>query len=129
MKPLASECCSFFGWLTFVFLSRFGFLPVSNIFGTFFAVFQEYVDYYGGAGVQHIALNTSDIISAIRALRDRGVEFLKVPDTYYKNLRDRLKTAKITVTEDLDKVRKNAFITFIPTKIVFVLVARIENFN
>jgi 4-hydroxyphenylpyruvate dioxygenase len=67
---------------------------------------QEYVDYYGGAGVQHIALNTSDIIGAIRALRDRGVEFLKVPDTYYKNLRERLKTAKITVTEDLDKLQE-----------------------
>jgi 4-hydroxyphenylpyruvate dioxygenase len=63
---------------------------------------QEYVDYYGGAGVQHIALNTKDIISAIKALRSRGMEFLTIPRTYYDNLRDRLKDAKISVKEDLD---------------------------
>ena len=39
---------------------------------------QEYVEYYGGPGVQHIALNTRDIISAITHLRARGMEFLKV---------------------------------------------------
>lgn len=70
----------------------------------FLSKFQEYVDYYGGAGVQHIALNTNDIIHAITSLRSRGCEFLKVPDTYYEQLREKLKTAKITVTEDLDKV-------------------------
>ena len=37
---------------------------------------QEYVDYHGGAGVQHIALRTNDIISSIKSLRARGVEFL-----------------------------------------------------
>jgi 4-hydroxyphenylpyruvate dioxygenase len=63
---------------------------------------QEYVDYYGGAGVQHIALNTKDIISAIKALRARGMEFLTIPRTYYDNLRERLKDAKISVKEDLD---------------------------
>jgi 4-hydroxyphenylpyruvate dioxygenase len=63
---------------------------------------QEYVDYYGGAGVQHIALNTKDIISAIKALRARGMEFLTIPRTYYENLRERLKDAKISVKEDLD---------------------------
>jgi 4-hydroxyphenylpyruvate dioxygenase len=44
---------------------------------------QEYLDCYGGPGVQHIALRTSDIISTVRALRDRGVRFLRVPGTYY----------------------------------------------
>ncbi|KAE9551169.1 hypothetical protein FO519_005614 [Halicephalobus sp. NKZ332] len=63
---------------------------------------QEYVDYYGGAGVQHIALNTKDIISAIRALRARGMEFLSIPDAYYNNLRERLQDAKISVKENLD---------------------------
>uniref|UniRef100_A0AC34GQ57 4-hydroxyphenylpyruvate dioxygenase n=1 Tax=Panagrolaimus sp. ES5 TaxID=591445 RepID=A0AC34GQ57_9BILA len=63
---------------------------------------QEYVDYYGGAGVQHIALNTKDIISAIKALRARGMEFLTIPRNYYDNLRERLKDAKISVKEDLD---------------------------
>ncbi|XP_064095017.1 4-hydroxyphenylpyruvate dioxygenase-like [Macrobrachium nipponense] len=50
---------------------------------------QEYVDYYGGAGVQHIALNTQDIIASIRVLRERGMEFLRVPDTYYTALREK----------------------------------------
>jgi len=67
---------------------------------------QEYVDYYGGAGVQHIALNTSDIISSITALRARGLEFLSIPNSYYDQLRERLKSAKITVTEDMDTLQK-----------------------
>lgn len=62
---------------------------------------QEYVDYYGSAGVQHIALNTSDIISSVRNLKERGMDFLVIPDTYYDNLRARLKDAPITVKEDL----------------------------
>jgi 4-hydroxyphenylpyruvate dioxygenase len=67
---------------------------------------QEYVDYYGSAGVQHIALNSSDIIKSVEACRSRGMVFLSVPDTYYEQLRDKLKTAKITVTEDLDTLQK-----------------------
>ncbi|PSN31547.1 4-hydroxyphenylpyruvate dioxygenase [Blattella germanica] len=63
---------------------------------------EEYVDYYGGAGVQHIALNTQDIISAIRNLRERGQDFLQVPDTYYDVLREKLKTDNIKLIEDLD---------------------------
>ncbi|XP_036436407.1 4-hydroxyphenylpyruvate dioxygenase [Colossoma macropomum] len=62
---------------------------------------QEYVDYNGGPGVQHIALNTSDIIQAIVNLKARGMEFLSAPDTYYDSLREKLKTAKIKVKEDL----------------------------
>jgi len=67
---------------------------------------QEYVDYYGQAGVQHIALNTDDIISAIQNLKARGMNFLTIPDTYYDNLRERLKHAKITVNEDMDTLQK-----------------------
>ncbi|KAJ1074214.1 hypothetical protein K5549_020630, partial [Capra hircus] len=63
---------------------------------------QEYVDYNGGAGVQHIALKTKDIITAIRHLRERGVEFLAVPSTYYKQLREKLESAKIRVKENID---------------------------
>ncbi|KAJ1184904.1 hypothetical protein NDU88_001701 [Pleurodeles waltl] len=62
---------------------------------------QEYVDYYGGAGVQHIALNTSDIIQAIKNLKARGIEFLSAPDAYYDQLRANLKNAKIKVKEDI----------------------------
>ncbi|VDO78081.1 unnamed protein product, partial [Heligmosomoides polygyrus] len=67
---------------------------------------QEYVDYYGGAGVQHIALNTSNIITAIEALRARGVEFLTIPKSYYDNLRSRLSESKTKVSEDLDHLQK-----------------------
>uniref|UniRef100_A0A8C0ELK5 4-hydroxyphenylpyruvate dioxygenase n=1 Tax=Bubo bubo TaxID=30461 RepID=A0A8C0ELK5_BUBBB len=65
---------------------------------------QEYIDYYGGAGVQHIALNTSDIISAITNLKQRGVQFMDVPSSYYQMLREKLKTAKIKVKESIDKL-------------------------
>uniref|UniRef100_A0A8C5HC94 4-hydroxyphenylpyruvate dioxygenase n=1 Tax=Gouania willdenowi TaxID=441366 RepID=A0A8C5HC94_GOUWI len=67
---------------------------------------QEYVDYYGGPGVQHIALNTSNIIKSVENLRDRGMEFLLAPDTYYESLREKLKSAKIKVKEDLDHLQE-----------------------
>jgi len=67
---------------------------------------QEYVDYYGSAGVQHIALRTENIVHAISALRYRGMEFLDIPDTYYNELRKRLKKSKVKVTEDVDILQK-----------------------
>eukprot|EP00064_Thunnus_orientalis_P006598 superscaffoldBa00000694_g6616 len=66
----------------------------------------EYVEYYGGPGVQHIAMNTSDIITAIRNLKERGMEFMSVPDTYYEQLREKLKHSKVKVTEDLDVLQE-----------------------
>ncbi|VVD05879.1 unnamed protein product [Leptidea sinapis] len=56
---------------------------------------QEYVEYYGGAGVQHIALNTEDIITAVENLRARGVDFLSIPSSYYTIIRDRLQHSKV----------------------------------
>ncbi|XP_038058904.1 4-hydroxyphenylpyruvate dioxygenase-like isoform X2 [Patiria miniata] len=74
---------------------------------------QEYVDYYGTAGVQHIAMNTDNIIEAVGNLKARGQNFLTIPSTYYKNLRERLKTAKISITENLDMIEKlNILIDF-----------------
>ncbi|XP_068077228.1 4-hydroxyphenylpyruvate dioxygenase isoform X1 [Danio rerio] len=67
---------------------------------------QEYIDYNGGPGVQHIALNTSNIIQAIVNLRARGLEFLSAPDNYYESLREKLKTAKIKVKEDLKTLQE-----------------------
>ncbi|KAM3825941.1 4-hydroxyphenylpyruvate dioxygenase [Vipera latastei] len=67
---------------------------------------QEYVEYYGGPGVQHIALNTSDIITSITNLKDRGMEFMSVPSKYYQQLRERLKTAKVKVKESIDKLEE-----------------------
>lgn len=51
---------------------------------------EEYLDFYEGAGVQHIAVATDNIIETVTALRDRGVEFLRVPGTYYDDLLDRV---------------------------------------
>uniref|UniRef100_A0A8C4GVE0 4-hydroxyphenylpyruvate dioxygenase n=1 Tax=Dicentrarchus labrax TaxID=13489 RepID=A0A8C4GVE0_DICLA len=67
---------------------------------------QEYVDYNGGPGVQHIALNTSNIIEAVMNLRARGMEFLSAPDTYYDSLREKLKTAKVKVKENLNRLQE-----------------------
>ena len=51
---------------------------------------EEYLDYYMGPGVQHIALITGNIIETVRELRDRGLEFLRVPQAYYDALPDRI---------------------------------------
>ncbi|WP_420402123.1 4-hydroxyphenylpyruvate dioxygenase [Flagellimonas sp.] len=51
---------------------------------------EEYLDFYEGEGVQHIAVATDDIITTVRQLRSRGVEFLRVPDTYYDAVTDRV---------------------------------------
>jgi 4-hydroxyphenylpyruvate dioxygenase len=50
----------------------------------------EYLDFYKGPGVQHMALATDDIITTVTSLRDRGVEFLGVPTTYYDDLQKRV---------------------------------------
>jgi 4-hydroxyphenylpyruvate dioxygenase len=51
---------------------------------------EEYLDFYGGPGVQHIAIATYDIIATVGELRKRGVEFLEVPSSYYDDLLDRV---------------------------------------
>jgi len=50
----------------------------------------EYLEFYQGPGVQHMALATDDIIASVGALRDRGVEFLSVPTSYYHELQGRV---------------------------------------
>jgi len=60
----------------------------------------EYLDFYRGPGVQHMALATDDIISTVTNLRDRGVEFLKAPTTYYSELQRRVGT----IDEPLDQL-------------------------
>lgn len=59
----------------------------------------EYLEFYGGAGVQHIALSTSDIIRTVTELRDRGIEFLTVPSTYYEALPERVGEIDEAITE------------------------------
>ncbi len=61
----------------------------------------EYLEFYRGAGVQHIALLTEDILSTVTELRKRGVEFLYVPETYYDDLFARVGK----IDEDIEKVK------------------------
>ena len=51
---------------------------------------EEYLEFYNGEGVQHIAMATNDIVSTVRELISRGVEFLRVPTTYYDDLLERV---------------------------------------
>ncbi|CAH0751285.1 unnamed protein product [Diatraea saccharalis] len=67
---------------------------------------QEYVEYHGGPGVQHIAINTEDIITTIKNLRERGVEFLTIPSVYYKIIREKLQHSKVRVAESIDELER-----------------------
>ena len=51
---------------------------------------EEYLDFYKGEGVQHVAMATNDIVKTITQFRNRGVEFLQVPTSYYDDLLDRV---------------------------------------
>jgi 4-hydroxyphenylpyruvate dioxygenase len=50
----------------------------------------EYLEFYRGPGVQHLAIATNDIVQTVTALRDRGVEFLQVPSSYYDTVQERV---------------------------------------
>ncbi|WP_421750674.1 4-hydroxyphenylpyruvate dioxygenase [Croceimicrobium sp.] len=67
---------------------------------------EEYIDFYNGAGVQHIAVATNDIISTVDHLKDHGVEFLYVPDTYYDDLLDRVGD----IEEEVSELRKRGIL-------------------
>jgi 4-hydroxyphenylpyruvate dioxygenase len=62
----------------------------------------EYLEYYQGPGVQHMALATDDIVTTVTSLRDRGVEFLTVPTTYYRDLQQRVGT----IDEDVESLAR-----------------------
>src|SRR5256886_10998418 len=51
---------------------------------------EEYLEFYGGPGVQHIALASNDIVRTVESLQDRGVRFLTTPETYYEDVSDRV---------------------------------------
>ncbi|WP_339606399.1 4-hydroxyphenylpyruvate dioxygenase [uncultured Roseivirga sp.] len=63
---------------------------------------EEYIDFYNGAGVQHIAVATNNIIETVRDLRSRGVEFLYVPEVYYDNILERVGE----IDEDLEPLKE-----------------------
>lgn len=67
---------------------------------------EEFVNFYGGSGVQHIALRTENILETVQKMQDRGVEFLTIPNTYYDQLKKRLAGASIEVKEDLEIIQK-----------------------
>jgi 4-hydroxyphenylpyruvate dioxygenase len=62
---------------------------------------EEYLDFYAGPGVQHVAMATDDVVRTVSELRRRGVEFLHVPTTYYDDLEDRVGQ----IDEDLGSLR------------------------
>ena len=63
---------------------------------------EEYLEFYNGEGVQHVAMATNDIVNTVTELRNRGVEFLRVPTTYYDDLLDRVGH----IDEDLEPLKE-----------------------
>ncbi len=63
---------------------------------------EEYLDFYHGEGVQHIAIATNDILYTVTQLKKRGVEFLKIPDAYYDDLENRIGK----IDEDVNALRQ-----------------------
>ncbi|MDJ1133221.1 4-hydroxyphenylpyruvate dioxygenase [Streptomyces iconiensis] len=59
----------------------------------------EYLEFYGGPGVQHIALATNDIVASVRAMRAAGVQFLDVPDSYYETLGEWVGDTRVPLDE------------------------------
>ncbi|KAK9482320.1 Glyoxalase/Bleomycin resistance protein/Dihydroxybiphenyl dioxygenase [Lipomyces starkeyi] len=74
---------------------------------------EEFIEFYGGAGVQHIALRTQNIIETITNMKARGVEFISVPSTYYGQMRIRLSNSSTKINEDFTMLEKlNILIDF-----------------
>ncbi len=67
---------------------------------------EEYLDFYNGPGVQHIAVATDDIVATVSAMRDRGVEFLYVPEEYYDDLLERVGA----IDEDVEVLKKHGIL-------------------
>ncbi|MEB3329397.1 MAG: 4-hydroxyphenylpyruvate dioxygenase [Candidatus Sericytochromatia bacterium] len=64
---------------------------------------EEYIDFYRGPGVQHLALTTADIVETVSRLRDAGVEFLLPPEAYYEQLAERL--VGVDFHEDIERLK------------------------
>jgi 4-hydroxyphenylpyruvate dioxygenase len=63
---------------------------------------EEYLEFYGGPGVQHVALATDDIVRTVEALKERGVGFLETPEAYYEDVPERVGE----ISEDWDDLRR-----------------------
>jgi 4-hydroxyphenylpyruvate dioxygenase len=64
---------------------------------------EEYLDFYGGPGAQHIAIATADIVGTVERLKERGVVFLETPDAYYDDVSDRVGE----ITESYEDLRRH----------------------
>jgi 4-hydroxyphenylpyruvate dioxygenase len=67
---------------------------------------EEFLEFYNGPGVQHIALKTDDIISTVRSMRERGTEFINTPPLYYDSLLPRLLKTGVPIAEDLNNLKE-----------------------
>lgn len=66
---------------------------------------EEYLDFYRGAGVQHMALLTDDIVDTVSRMRAAGIKFLRVPDSYYDQMKERLDWSRIDA--DIETLREH----------------------
>ena len=66
---------------------------------------EEYLEFYDGEGVQHVALATNNIVETVNDLKSRGVEFLKVPSTYYDDLIERVGK----IDEDIEPLKESGY--------------------
>lgn len=67
---------------------------------------EEFLDYYNGPGVQHIAILTNDIISVIKNMKERACQFINVPGKYYEDLQNRLSKSSVKIQESLDEIKE-----------------------
>ncbi len=67
---------------------------------------QEYIDYYKSPGVQHIAISTENIVKTVSELKERGIEFLETPPSYYENLTERVGK----IDEDVEALKKHSIL-------------------
>ena len=63
---------------------------------------EEYLEYYNGEGVQHVAIATADIVQTVSGLQQRGIEFLTIPASYYEHILERVGT----IDEDLEPLQR-----------------------
>ena len=67
---------------------------------------EEYLEYYGSPGVQHIAMTTEDIVATVEAMRANGIEFLRVPDNYYAEAKERVPE----IAEQIEALQRNGIL-------------------
>ncbi|KAG5421612.1 TCRP [Candida metapsilosis] len=77
---------------------------------------EEFNDFYGGPGIQHIALRTNDIVQTVNAMIHRGIEFNQASEQYYTNLKQRLANDDIELYEDINEIMAlNILVDYDPT--------------